>query len=271
MGIWTPGEPLPDFPTVEAEHFERQLHGRNKAVLLGCMSATDGGVTCVVKLYHRLENKPSSYWTEWVAGVLAKKLGINSPEQLVVNISQEVASVIREQLSENASTSARPSFGTRYVTPNVQFINDSGALEEDLREAAGELAVFDVFIDNPDRRVENPNLVIDARNPRRLLAIDHDLAFSSFNTHLIGGGNWPFDLLGQHILKGRFGNNKPDLARVRHAIAGLSDEFLEGLPEATPSMWLGAAELTKLEKVVEKLKQRRDTIDSWFPTVERWM
>lgn len=265
-----PGQLRDSWPTVKAESYEHALHGRNRAVLLGCMSAAGRSFACVVKLYHRVENK-DSYWIEWVSGRLAERIGITCPEQYVVEISQAMAAVIGGKTGEDAAASARPSFGTQYVRSTIPFPTDGGAIEEGLRASAAELAAFDVFIDNPDRRRENPNLLVDAREPGRLLAIDHDLAFSSFVTILIGAGTWPHDILAGHVLARRFGTKKPSLARVKAAISELSDGFLDHLLDETPPMWLTADAPARLSRVISKLKERRDSIDTWFPALEDWL
>lgn len=247
--------------TVHAEHFERSLSGRNRAVLLGCAGPSGEQVTAVVKLWHRLEQKENSYWVEWVAGILAAKLGVNVPPRLVVQVSPEMAQVLTEALEEDAKTSARPTFGTEYVSPVVPVTGDGGALEEDLREAGAEIAAFDVFVDNIDRRLKNPNLLIDARPPRRMLAFDHDLAFSSFLVPVFSS-NWPLDILRDHVLAGRFGSKKPDLQRIRAAIQGLTDVDLDALVAETPPIWLAGSASTRLNTVIAKLKERRNSIDT---------
>lgn len=149
--------------------------------------------------------------------------------------------------------------------------SDDVALDEAFRQAALGMAVFDAYIDNSDRKASNPNCLLEASSVPRLVAIDHDMAFSGLYLHIFGGGGWPMTLLKDHVFTRRFGQKRPDADRIRDKIASLSDAFLDSLADSVPPNWLGSSNEAKLRSVIRKLKERRDTIASWFPDVEAWL
>ncbi len=241
------------FPTVSAETFEeKQFAGRNKAILLGCVDEAGKQLTCVVKLAHRLENR-ETFWTEWSAGLLADELDVYTPERFVVDVSEGLAAIIGRKLGEDARASVGANLGVRYLRDTFVVPNESVALDPHYREAAAKIAAFDVFIDNPDRLKTNPNCLVDAGTPTRLVAIDHDLAFTGFYLPMLGS-NWPSDILAKHLFAHRFGKNTPDLSGTKAAIAGLTDAFLEELQRNVPPQWLTASATSKLSTTVVKLE-----------------
>jgi len=263
----------PCFPTVKAESVEDyKFAGRNKSVLLSCVDDGGCGVRCVTKFRPLLESAHDAFWCEWVAGLIGDELGVPLPPRYAVEVSPTLAPVIARRAGKptDAAAFAGLHFGTEYVLHVGVVLDETFALEEHLREQAARIAAFDVFIDNPDRRKENPNCLLVASEGSRLLAIDHDLAFSGLLVHIFGN-SWPTDILSKHLFRGRFGTKTPDLADVQASLARLTDAFLDELPAQVPSAWLGGAAQANVAKVIAALKRRRDAIDDWFPEFERWV
>jgi hypothetical protein len=266
------------WPTVRAESVSGyEFQGRNLPVLLDCVTPEGAGLACVVKLAARLEQPDDALWSEWVAGRIADAVGIFVPRRYVVEISPTLSGLLAKHLKPKPGQTitpdeyAGPSLGVEYLR-NVQPVpKEENALEEQLRVSAAEIAVFDAFIENLDRRPTNPNCLVHGTAPPRLVAIDHDLAFAGLWLPVIGGSTWPTDLLARHLFTRRFGKNRPSVSRIKTAIGGLSDEFLDGLPEDVPSGWLSAHASGKLTSVIRTLKIRRDTVDDWFSHVENWL
>lgn len=261
-----------------AEAFDRkEFGGRNKAILLVCKTEDGAPLACVTKLKGRLERTDSIFWVEWVAGLIADELGVFVPPRYVVDVSQNFGRVLEKRLGGSVASYVGPAFGVEYV-PNTMVVRDEvGALEQHLRDQAAQLMAFDAFIDNTDRKKDNPNCLLEANVAfgSRLVAIDHDCAFSGLYLHVFGRGGpalgWPDDIMEKHVFRGRFGNNKPGLDDIRTKIAGLSDAFLDELPRKVPPLWLDPSSAARLQLVIAKLKEHRDTIDTWFPKVERWV
>lgn len=265
------------FPTVRAEAFERkEFGGRNRAVSLVCRTEDGTVLVCVTKLRGRVAPE-AAFWIEWAAGLIADELGVFVPPRYVVEVSEGFARVLAKSLGGTAADYVGPSFGIEYV-PNTTPVLDQGvALDAHLREPAAAVMVFDAFIDNVDRRRDNPNCLIEAHAGlgSRIVAIDHDCAFAGLYLPLIGQGGpvlgWPDDLMQKHVFLQRFGNSNPSIEAIRAKIAALSDAFLDGLTSKVPPLWLLGSADASLRRVIIRLKERRDTIDTWFPKVEKWV
>lgn len=259
-------------PTLRAETVEtKRFGGRNRAVLLGCIDSKGDAITCVVKLAHRIEKRNTDlFWVEWVAGLLADRLGVPTPRRFIVDVSAPLATILGRVLAEGADDSIGLNFGVEFVRDAFIVPSEERALEAQYRDTAARIAAFDVFVDNPDRRKDNPNCLMHAGNSPGLVAIDHDLAFSGLYLPIFGA-RWPLDILATHVFTGRFGKNTPELRPIRASIQDLDDAFLEALPTQVPLPWLGPSAATKLTSVIAKLKERRDTVDAWFPAVETWI
>ncbi len=271
----------PSFPSVTASTLTKhQFKGRNKPILLNCFAGpTDlRGLTCVVKLRALIEQKEHTFWCEWVAGLLADELGVYVPPRYVVDVPKVVSVQIAKWLHGDKVQDADltrymgDAFGVEYLTPTQPIRKEEIALEEPFREDAACIAVFDAFIDNGDRLPDNPNCLLDASSVPRVVAIDHDLAFSGIYLHILTGGlPWPQSVLNPHLFTRRFGTKVPSVAGIKAKIAGLSDGFLDGLAGKVPPLWLGASAKSSLQLVIDKLKERRNTIEDWFPDVEAWV
>ncbi len=125
----------------------------------------------VVKLVHGAEG-PESLAAEWVCGHLASVLGLPSLEVAIVQIDPARGrDVLDTELRETIERGAGPCFGVREL---------SGARAATWRELQGQsddfalpLLAFDTWVENPDRRVENPNVLVHGAS---LVPIDHGSA-----------------------------------------------------------------------------------------------
>lgn len=141
----------------------------------------------------------------------------------------------------------------------------------DLRDAAVEMVAFDVLIHNPDRRVENPNVLASRE---ALLAFDHDAAFSFLLPILGGGGADPAEdpllteVVDRHVFARGLGKKIPSLEGFKARVAAVSDDDLEAIARATPLAWQTGLAAGKLDTIVEVMRRRRDAIERWLPQVE---
>ena len=133
---------------------------------------------------------PRSLLCEWLAGHLARALGLPVPEFAVVKAPPELLSAH----TQGAELGLLPAFASHAVAITRELI--PLYLEQVNEELKRELAVFDWWIRNQDRTLStnsgNPNLLWDdAEN--RLVVIDHNLAFDRdfdartfIDTHVFG-------------------------------------------------------------------------------------
>lgn len=271
MGMGTVEPPL----QVDAEVFHREMKtGRNGAVLLQASTPLGAPVDVVVKPAARLKGyAPVPYLVEWLASAIGRHLGIKVPEPMAVRISREFATSLDQPIRSVMMQSTGTAFGCRfYPAPFLQWTNGE-LLPMDLRQAAAETIAFDVFVHNPDRRRENPNVFTSRQE---ILALDHDQAFS-FIVPLLGEQTDPAEdpliasVLERHVFSKLFGRKVPDLQRFRSAVMDLTDEVLEEIARITPGAWQEGPAAGKLQKIVGVVRRRRDSIDRWLPQVEAWI
>ena len=258
--------------SVEAELFHRRMdRGRNQAILISARGA-NGLVECVVKLAAGLENPglaPLPYLLEWLAAALAPHLGVRACRPYDVSIARAFADAIKDAgIREVALASLGSTFGSQFVaSPFTQWTAEMPHSE--LREPASTLIAFDAYIHNPDRRSDNPNVLVSRRE---LFAFDHGEAFSFL--FAIGGDAVKdplFPMLDHHAMRAWLRRGTPTLERFRADLQGLTDEVLEAIVAATPPAWEEGAAAGKIARIVEVLRRRRDAMDQWLPKVEAWL
>jgi len=110
-------------------------------------------------------------------------------------------------------------FGSEYVAEGfTQYV--AGVVPSSMREAAASVLAFDVFVHNPDRRADNPNLFVDRSG---YLVFDHEQAFS-FLLPLLAATEPPetspaLDIVDRHVFRRAFGRSDPDFTPFRNALA----------------------------------------------------
>jgi hypothetical protein len=87
-----------------------------------------------------------------------------------------------EEVRKRVGNSAGANFGTTHFGQGFQTIVLGAGFPKNLEEEAQNLVIFDLFIQNPDRTAEKPNMLSDGKH---LVAYDHELAFS-FSDVLFG-------------------------------------------------------------------------------------
>src|SRR5579859_1485540 len=245
---------------VEAELFLQPLaSGRNKPALVTARG-NNGPVDCVIKMAQGLETPflaPLPYLCEWLAAALAPFLGVWVPRPYEVLVTEAFARSIDDpRFKAIALGSIGSTYGSEFVgMPFTQL--PKGAAMEALCPAAEALLVFDAYIHNPDRRIENANVLASAND---LLAFDHGDAFSF--SLAIGGLDPAIDplltTLESHVFSRWLRGRPCSLLRFLTHLATLTDEVLEAIVAATPNPWQDGYAAGKLAKIIDVLRRRRD-------------
>lgn len=257
---------------VEVEAVLRAMtSGRNRALLMVARDAAGARVDCVVKVPALSENPglhPVPSLFEWLAAAIARALQVPVPEPLKVQWSAALAAAtVDPTWRRGLEQSAGPVFGSAFIAglPQVR----AELLDASLRSAALRLLLFDVFVQNIDRRAENPNLFL---RREEFVAIDHGEAFSFVWPSLL-----PSDpvtdpvrgLVQAHallpLLRRRGG---PRLGELAGALGCLDDQWWSNLVASTPGEWREGPASGKIEIVIETLMGRRDAVATWLPQVE---
>lgn len=228
--------------TVTAIRFDRVMSsGRTSPCLMGCFRNDGIEVEVVVKLKAGCGNSTRPLLNEAVAAMLAAELGLPVPEPFVVNIEREFAEVIPDPKARSlAKQSIGPNFGSKKLPDGFVTIPRDLKWKKPLLKAAAEILAFDVFIENSDRRVDNPNLLW---NGKTFAIYDHELAFA-FDKLLFWKPPWEQGAIRQypltnHVLCTALRGKNPDFSRFLETLKSLRANRLREYGQALPSEWIG--------------------------------
>lgn len=221
-----------------ATQFIRNMtSGRTAPLLCGCADKNgrhDGEF--VVKF---LSAKGALF--ELVGSRLATHFGILVPEPAAVQVEQEFADVVNERLRQQTpprKIGAGLNFGSRVINPMTTWLVDR-MIPEAMFQDATNIFAFDALIQNPDRRVENPNLFTQGDS---IYVYDHEQTSFSFLVALSPSAE-PWDLereeyLGRHVFYSRLRTKKIDLTDFGQRLNALTRQALTTVREEIPPEWM---------------------------------
>jgi hypothetical protein len=116
-----------------------------------------------------------SFCRELLGAWIGHQLDLYVAEPNIISISQEfVETLIGGKSYRDASNSIGLNFGSTYVPGYMEFIRNQRLTDKQLTQAQ-EIFALDLFLSNPDRRVDKPNLLTNGED---ILLFDHELAFA---------------------------------------------------------------------------------------------
>lgn len=230
--------------------------GRTAPLLCGCADQSgrhDGEF--VVKF---LSVKGALY--ELVGSRLATHFGILVPEPAAVHVEQEFADVANEHLRKQIpprKIGIGLNFGSRIINPMTTWLVDRVIPEAMFRDATNIFA-FDALIQNPDRRVGNPNLFTQGDN---IYVYDHEETSFSFLLAISPSDErWNLereDYLTHHVFYSRLRAKEIDLTDFGQRLKALTPEALTTIREEVPPEW-GHEDLKRIEGHLMKVQKNAD-------------
>jgi len=227
---------------VTATHFVRVMTaGRTRPILCGCSDSSGHPVgEFIVKLLGQSPTGKRGALSEFVASRLAEHFGILVPEPAGVEISQEFGRLLARSLPQLApALQAGPglSFGSRVISPMVIWLVGRTIPEAMLSDAT-KIFALDALMQNPDRRVENPNLFTQGDD---IFIFDHESSFSFLLA--IGGGSSPWNLeretyLQKHVFHSKLRSKKLDLSEFKNRLEALTEAELAKIRSEVPADWM---------------------------------
>ena len=207
---------------------------REGGSLPGLVEADDDGLY-VVK-FRGAGQGPRALVAEWLAGELARALGLPVPDIVGVEVDPALGDAEPdEEIHDLVRASGGTNLGMDFL-PGALAFNPAAATAGALIDPdfAADLVWFDACITNPDRTAQNPNLLVWHGRP---WLIDHGAALYIHHT-------WrdpeeharrPFERIADHVLLPYAGSIRA--ADERHT--GTIDEaLLTMLVDALPDLWL---------------------------------
>ena len=230
--------------------------GRTVPAVFACEDS-DGNTAgeYVVKFGSSCNNGVTGLACELVASLLADELGLSTPAPAVIELTPRLAqslSAIDANVAQVVSRNVGLNFGSEFLAGGYITWPIGKSIPTSLEGTAAEIFAFDAFIENPDRRIDKPNLLW--RNDE-IFVIDHEMAFSSLyalsssdNDYNVDGAN--FDFLILHVFFNQLKEKGISLTRFVGALSALSDEVLEQVTSQVPQEWNSE----NLQKMMGRLK-----------------
>lgn len=251
-------------------------NGRTRPVMLGCENAAGDRSEVIVKFRSR-ELTVKAQIAELLAAQLADDLGLDVPRAVVVNVPDGFEAIVPdEELAALVKASQGNNFGSVNIGPGFTTWLTGRSPHGGQRDQAAAIFAFDLLVQNPDRRVENPNLW---SRSDRLGVYDHEQAFSSLFLPIIGGAPKPwitadqttgFDFIKRHVFYTALRGGALDFDGFIERLDGLTDAMLERYGDPVPTEWRDGNELC--ENVVAYLgeaRQHRDPLIDYVKHILR--
>jgi len=151
-------------------------NGRTKPSRITCETDSGDKVEVVAKFSKGCDRGVLALAMEALCSVLARELGLPTPEAFIVQTSAEwIESIPDVVAAKQVAESDSHAFGSQ-IAPNGFSVWSAGNSVTEVNKPAATLAfAFDGWIGNPDRRADNPNCLVKGQD---FLLIDHELAFA---------------------------------------------------------------------------------------------
>jgi hypothetical protein len=244
--------------------------GRTKPILLHCEYPNGDPVQVIAKFSGGCDRSETALAMEAVAACLASDLAIPVAEPVLVDVPVDWAMTItdteRRAMLERSSATA---FGSVVAGPQFTQWLPTMELNDDMAQTAAAIFTFDAIIQNPDRRVANPNCLVRGTEFR---VIDHELAFSHGLT-LGWSPPWVAGSLNNllpreaHIFRGALVARQVDWTIIRDTWLALSDQMIADYEDAVPDEWVRA--MPEVHRALDLIRSARANIEGCIAEVRR--
>jgi hypothetical protein len=207
---------------------------------------------------------------EALAACIAGQLGLPVCRPFLVEILPDWVATVSDAGAQDVLTRSSPvAFGSGAAGPGWRPWSSEDAITTGRRQSALEILVFDAFVENPDRKPSNPNLLVKGDAFR---IIDHELAlrvtgiFPRPEPWRVGYLNLLAHPDG-HVFHGRIRAADVRLDSVREAWLRISDDCLADFEAALPMEWNEATPM--VEAALSHVRMVRDRIDECLTEIGR--
>jgi hypothetical protein len=218
--------------TVVATRYVTAL--REGGSLPGLVEGDDDGLY-VVK-FRGAGQGPRALVAEWLAGEIGRAIGLPVPDLVAIEVDPALGDAEPdEEIHDLVGASGGTNLGMDFLPGALAFnpaVRDAGALID--ADFAADVVWLDSLVTNPDRTVQNPNLLVWHGRP---WLIDHGAALYIHHTWRDPDehARRPFELVRKHVLLPYAGSIAA--ADSRHA-SKVDDVLVRDLVAAVPDLWL---------------------------------
>lgn len=204
---------------------------------------------------------------ELSASFIASEVGLKVPSPAIIEITEEFCELYRgETLFQNLYNSIGLNFGTIYMEGMTAWNSDKHLLEKFHKELLN-IFIFDMFIENTDRRVDKPNMFT---NREEVFIYDHETAFSFIYSVIPNSNSWRLSDYDKYVAEGHV---------LYHFLKGrefVSDDFFEGFNYLNSDFWDKAQSIIpeawqceNFVKIKDYLSQRVNSIGKYKEEIKR--
>jgi hypothetical protein len=156
--------------------FDRSMAtGRTRPVLLTCENQAGAEVTVIGKFSANCDEGVANLAREAMAACVAGDLGLPIPQPFLIDINANWAASVPDGPQRVAIAASSPvAFGSKFAGTQFAGWNRGRNLRPGMVPTALGILVFDAIVQNPDRRISNPNCLILGDELR---IFDHELCF----------------------------------------------------------------------------------------------
>lgn len=249
-----------------ATRFDRRMtKGRTGPFLLECEAAEQGSIEVVAK-FTGPQLTVEGLIREALCAMLAHDLGLPVPACWCVTVQPDFIAALAAIQPEAAQFLAKAvpvGFGSARLPPGFSAWMPGRSIPKAMQASAAEIYAFDLLVQNPDRRSDNPNLEFKGET---FAIFDHEMALVTEGV-LFWRPPWePGSLTAsqapeQHILRSRLRGTVLDFARLIGAWEAVDDVRLTAYGNAMPPQWTSSPQAVQTtESALAFLRDLRDHI-----------
>lgn len=244
---------------LEAEFFHAfTKSGNSRPARVTCSRSNGTKADVFLKFHGGVRNREFSLFTELLCALLARELGLQTPTPFVVNISRDFLAGVPANARDLVQRSLGSNFGSESAPVGFSVVPPDPDVPRALCPKAAEVFAFDVFIQNYDRKRDNPNLLWDSR---QWLLIDHEGAFSPMlqpRTPSFDG--LELDKFYDHVFYPAIGPKDAPYTDLLAALENLASSRLEEIIGQIPAHWQTEAGLTRVREHLAWLVEHGETV-----------
>lgn len=250
----------------------RMTNGRTGPVLLEAERGDGSLVEVIAKFSGSGNIGAPGLVREALCAMLAADLGLPVPEPVLVRLEPDFMEALAEtepKVNQTLATSLPLGFGSTKLPPGFSAWMRDRLVPEVMRPAAAEIFAFDLLVQNPDRKPDNPNL--QARGDQFAI-FDHELALITegvlfWQPPWVPGSLVQAGSVERHVLKAGLKGYTGGLERLASAWKCLPNERFDQYRAALPIEWDEAAGVA--DKGLTFLREVRDNAELAFEEVLR--
>jgi hypothetical protein len=214
--------------------------GANRPMLIRGVGGNGVKGDFVVKFLGAERMSSEASLRELLAAFIAAQMEIKVVQPVIVNISKEFVDLLKgDNAWQYAHKSVGYNFGSEYLTKFTTIIPGQDLHNKQLNDAQTIFA-FDVVIQNPDRRLDKPNMLTDGTN---IVIYDHELAFSFVMEIFPNPKPWELreadlEWINRHCVLPRIRGKEYDFEEFSRRFDNLDENFWITARNLVPKEWL---------------------------------